>query len=128
MGRRPRTIKQPSVVSFGKDLHSEHRARSSGLSTAPHDDLLPTRPGRNMTTSPVSRFEELPDEELAPSTSLATDSTAASMAGGPSERPSAFTTDETSDDDDEGEDSWWTPSELRDLLEHAQELKQRGNA
>lgn len=66
-----------------------------------------------MTTSPVSRFEELPDEELAPSTSLATDSTAASMAGGPSERPSAFTTDETSDDDDEGEDSWWTPSELR---------------
>ncbi|TNY18824.1 hypothetical protein DMC30DRAFT_418483 [Rhodotorula diobovata] len=81
-----------------------------------------------MTTSPVSRFEELPDEELAPSTSLATDSTAASMAGGPSERPSAFTTDETSDDDDEGEDSWWTPSELRDLLEHAQELKQRGNA
>ncbi|GAA5856343.1 hypothetical protein JCM9279_005733 [Rhodotorula babjevae] len=80
-----------------------------------------------MTASPSSRFEELPDDEPAPSTSASAPSAPAPVVVTPPEQSTTSSPDDGSDDEEDEDDSWWTPSELRDLLDHAQTLKQRGN-
>ncbi|KPV72194.1 uncharacterized protein RHOBADRAFT_66955 [Rhodotorula graminis WP1] len=80
-----------------------------------------------MPASPSSRFEELSDDDQAPSTPSPAPPSPAPVVPAPPEQPATSSADDGSDDDDDEEDSWWTPSELRDLLDHAQALKTRGN-
>ncbi|GAA5906477.1 hypothetical protein JCM6882_004446 [Rhodosporidiobolus microsporus] len=77
-------------------------------------------------SSSTSRFEELTDEQTQtpPPAYAAT----ASPAAVPAEEEPAES-DDGDEDEDQFEDSvWWTPSELKDIIDRAQELKKKGNA
>ncbi|GAA5829868.1 hypothetical protein JCM11251_007914 [Rhodosporidiobolus azoricus] len=77
-------------------------------------------------SSSASRFEELPDEPVqTPPPAYA--------ASAPPAEVVEDVEEEQSDDGDEVEDQfedsvWWTPSELKEILDRAQELKTKGNA
>ncbi|GJN89557.1 hypothetical protein Rhopal_002544-T1 [Rhodotorula paludigena] len=81
-----------------------------------------------MASPSTSRFEELPDDP--PSPPPAVEAATHPLPATPRAQ-SAPTDDEVEgsdgDDDEDAPETWWTPSELRDLLEHAQQLKQQGN-
>ncbi|GAA6007476.1 hypothetical protein JCM10207_006355 [Rhodosporidiobolus poonsookiae] len=84
-----------------------------------------------MSSSPSSRFEELLDDETPAAQPPHAQSTRPLPAQHPPKGDAAGDgqLSDGSGSEDEFEDSvWWTPSEIRDILDRAQDLKKRGNA
>ncbi|GAA5994467.1 uncharacterized protein JCM10292_002082 [Rhodotorula paludigena] len=80
-----------------------------------------------MASPSPSRFEELPDDPPSPPPAVEAASRPLPARPRAQSGPTDDEVEGSDGDDDDAPETWWTPSELRDLLEHAQQLKQQGN-